>query len=259
MKQKLVDFNRPNELKNILVRSDAELGGFSTAHMEIESVPTSSSPLLAAPIAEDPSEPSEPSSSPSSSSSSPQSNTKLVGHFHGVLNLDLPPSRPDVVQSGYAMWRTRDQKPEGFVEYISSIVGDDIHWNWEHCTHLLFRVKGDRRKYFVNIQAESSLPTDIYQHRLFLNTPGQWENVLVPLKGFILTNWGVIQQQRSINTQFVKTVGIGLIDKQYGPFSLYIDSIYAINSKYISPEQASEIESKSTPADRLPGKHIPVD
>lgn len=199
VKHTLIDFKRPNELKNILVRSDQELGGYSTANLDVDP------------------------------------KTK-VGHFHGVLNLDLPANRPDVVQSGYAMFRTRDQRPKNLSEIVAAALGYEPLWNWEGCTHVLLRVKGDHRKYFVNIQAESAFPTDIYQHRLFLKTPGKWENVLVPLSDFILTNWGVIQQQRSINLQGVKTIGIGLIDKQYGPFSLYIDSISAVNVKYLTKE-----------------------
>lgn len=251
-----MDFARTNELKNILVRSDSELGGYSTAHVDLESLETPAAPL-----------PGKVDDISSSSSSSFDAATacatlapKMVGHFHGVLNLDLPANRPDVVQSGYAMFRTRDQRARGFSESVSQMFGDPPHWDWRGCTHIMLRVKGDRRKYFVNIQADSPLPADIYQHRLFLKTPGQWETVLIPLQDFILTNWGVIQEQRKINTEYVKTIGIGLIDKQYGPFSLYVDRVEAINTDYVSPEgNSSQTESSSTPHDRLPGKSIPID
>lgn len=224
-KQAIVDFTRPNELANILVRSDQELGGYSTAALDLV----------------------EENDKPS------------YGHFHGVLNLDLPRNRPDIVQSGYAMFRTRDLPAGNPLLSLfngNSQYGSGGYWDWESCTHLMLKVKGDRRKYFVNIQAESALPTDIYQHRLFLKTPGQWETVLVPLKDFILTNWGIIQEQRTINTAMVKTVGIGLIDKQYGPFSLYIDSIKAINSDLVAKDAPKE---KSLPIKSIPGKEMPVD
>lgn len=232
VKQSVIDFSRPNELANILVRSDQELGGYSTAALDLVDG-TDGQPTTHA-------------------------------RFHGVLNLDLPRNRPDIVQSGYAMFRTRDKVAAS--PLLSLFDGNAQHgsggyWDWESYTHLRLRVKGDRRKYFVNIQAESALPTDIYQHRLFLKTPGQWETVLVPLKDFILTNWGVIQEQRSINTSMVKTVGIGLIDKQYGPFSLYIDTIRAVNSDLAPNEALNEKaeEGKSLPIQSIPGKQLPVE
>lgn len=242
-----MDFSRPNEIKNILTRCDAELGGYSTAHLDVEPV-------------DSPAQISGSVDATAASIGGTESSAKSVAHFHGVLNLDLPANRPDVVQSGYAMFRTRDQRAKGFAEALPVLFGDQPHWNWETCTHILLRVKGDRRKYFVNVQAESPLPADIYQHRLFLKTPGQWEDVLVPLDDFILTNWGVIQEQRRLNKEYVKTIGIGLIDKQYGPFSLYIDKIQAINTKYVSPDQElSEAGRKITPAEKLPGKQLPMD
>lgn len=156
------------------------------------------------------------------------------------------------------MFRTRNQRPKNISETIAAALGYDPLWNWEGCSHVLLRVKGDHRKYFVNIQAESALPTDIYQHRLFLKTPGKWENVLVPLSDFILTNWGVIQQQRSINLQGVKTIGIGLIDKQYGPFSLYIDSVSAVNVKYLTKEDMpSEDPEQPTLTEASEKKELP--
>lgn len=225
-KQAIVDFKRPNELANILVRSDQELGGFSTAALDI--------------VDDKDGNPSH-------------------AHFHGVLNLDLPKNRPDIVQSGYAMFRTRDQPAGNALQRLfdgNAQYGSGTYWDWETCTHLMLKVKGDRRKYFINIQAESALPTDIYQHRLFLKSPGQWETVLVPLKDFILTNWGVIQEQRTMNLNQVKTVGIGLIDKQYGPFSLQIESMEAVDSDKV-PRDAPQ--AKSLPIKSIPGQELSVE
>lgn len=140
-----------------------------------------------------------------------------VGHFHGVLNLDPPPNRPDVLYSGYAMFRTKDQ-PTGFLN-------SPTFWDWDNYHNLVLKVKGDHRKYFVNIQAQTAVATDVYQHRLFLNTPGKWETVTIPIDDFVLTNRGVIQHQSSLDRTKVKTVGIGLLDNQFGPYSLFIDSI----------------------------------
>lgn len=189
--QTILDFKRPNELAKCLTRSDKELGGYSTVNLDID----------------------------------PVDNT---AHFHGYLNLDPPRDRPEITQSGYAMFRTKDQ-PQRF------LFGEHS-WDWTNYSQLALRVKGDHRKYFVNIQAELSLATDIYQHRLFLNTPGQYETVLISLSDFVLTNWGTIQDDNGMDRTAVKTVGIGLLDRQFGPYSLHIDWIKVITGKDLRKE-----------------------
>jgi NADH dehydrogenase [ubiquinone] 1 alpha subcomplex assembly factor 1 len=176
----ILDFkSQPQQsLDNILIRSDKEIGGYSTANFSVENG---------------------------------------TGHFHGYLNLDLPKDNPEVTRSGYAMFRTKDQK--------ESWLSGSNYWDWSNYQSLALRVKGDTRKYLVNIQANTPLVTDLFQHRLFLDTPGEWETVVIPLNDFVMTNWGVIQDGSEINKLEVKTIGIGLLDKQYGPFSLQIDWI----------------------------------
>jgi NADH dehydrogenase [ubiquinone] 1 alpha subcomplex assembly factor 1 len=120
---------------------------------------------------------------------------------------------------GFAMFRTKDPVPGLF-----GLLGSEyLDWSSFDCVAL--RVRGDRRKYHVNIQAESVFPTDLFQHRLFLRSPGKWETVYIPFKNFILTNGGEIQPQAPLSAQQVRSIGIGLIDRQYGPYSLDIDWI----------------------------------
>lgn len=154
-----------------------------------------------------------------------------TGHFHGYLNLDLPKDNPEVTRLGYAMFRTRDQK--------DSWLSGNQYWDWLMYDALALRVLGDKRKYLVNLQANTPLVTDLYQHRLFLNTPGEWETVVIPLNDFVMTNWGVIQDGSEINKAEVKTVGIGLLDKQYGPFSLHVDWIKVMTGAEVEKLAAS--------------------
>lgn len=171
----------PEELlAKIMTRCDKEMGGYSNVHFDIDS-------------------------------------NSGAGYFHGYLNLDLPKGNPKITRSGYAMFRTRDQKESWFL--------GDSYWDWSQYSLLVMRVKGDRRKYLVNIQANTPLVTDLFQHRLFLHHPGEWETVVIPLNDFVMTNWGVIQDGNELNKSEVKTVGVGLLDKQYGPFSLKVDWI----------------------------------
>lgn len=210
--QQLVNFKVPElGLSNLLTRSDKDLGGFSAVDLHVVD----------------------------SDKESP------FGRFEGNLSLDLPADRPDIVRLGYAMFRTKDIEPK-----LWGLASSEF-WDWEHFSHLSLRVRGDRRKYFINIQAESAYPTDLYQHRLFLKTPGQWETVQVPLRNFILTNGGIIQQQQAMNVREVKSVGIGLIDRQYGPFCLDIDWIKVVSGSASPAEQQPGSTSSITPGKRL--------
>lgn len=130
----LINFDSPESLSKCLMRSDQELGGYSTANLDWDE-------------------------------------KEKCAHFHGNLSLDLPPSRPEITRSGYAMFRTKD-RPRNYKN-------DDLYWNLTDLTHIAMRVKGDRRKYFVNLQSKTALPTEIHQHRLFLYDPGNWEVAVV--------------------------------------------------------------------------------
>ncbi|GJJ76596.1 NADH dehydrogenase [ubiquinone] 1 alpha subcomplex assembly factor 1 [Entomortierella parvispora] len=144
-----------------------------------------------------------------------------TGRFSGHLSLDLPDNET-VEKSGYAGFRTKTRP--------SSIFGTPV---WDTCLYeyLSLRVKGDDRKYFVNLQTDGFVPTDLYQHRLFLKTPGEWETVLIPFKDFILTNQGFIQEEQvEIFRERVKNVGVSIIDRVSGPFELEIEEICAVNT-----------------------------
>ncbi|KAF8936097.1 hypothetical protein BGZ58_004616 [Dissophora ornata] len=144
-----------------------------------------------------------------------------TGRFYGQLSLDLPENE-SVEKSGYAGIRTKTRP--------GSIFGTPV---WDTCLfeYLSLRVKGDERKYFVNLQTDGVVPTDLYQHRLFLKTPGEWETVLIPFKDFILTNQGFIQEEQiEIFRERVKNVGVSIIDRKSGPFELEIECISAVNT-----------------------------
>lgn len=195
--QTILDFKKnPQEsFNNIMTRCDQEMGGYSTVNFDYDEL-------------------------------------RKMGHFHGYLNLDLPKNNPEITRSGYAMFRTKDQK--------ESWLSGNVFWDWSNFQSLVLRVRGDRRKYLVNIQANTPLVTDLFQHRLFLNHPGEWETVVIPLNDFVMTNWGVIQDGSEINKLEVKTVGIGLLDKQYGPYSLDVDWI-----KVMTGAEVEKVADKS--------------
>lgn len=201
--QYVLNFKQPQiGLPSVLTRSDEDLGGFSTVGLD---------------LVDDGKEPP-------------------FARFHGDLSLDIPEDRPDIVRLGYAMFRTKDL-PRKFMGFGSQ----DFH-DWSQFSQVALRVRGDYRKYFINIQSDTPYPTDLYQHRLYLKTPGEWETVTVNLANFVLTNGGVIQHQQRLETDLIRSIGIGLIDGQYGPYQLDIDWIRVQNSNedIVEDEKADE-------------------
>ncbi|ORY85668.1 complex I intermediate-associated protein 30-domain-containing protein [Protomyces lactucae-debilis] len=139
------------------------------------------------------------------------------------------PSDPDsyltfegkTAQDGYAALRS---KVSG-----SSFYGTET-WDIGPYANLSLLVRGDSRKYFVNLQTDSYLATDLYQHRLFLRTPGEWEHVVLPFDDFTLTNNGQIQDhQVAMDKYRLKTIGVSILDRMPGKFKLDIKWIRAAN------------------------------
>ena len=142
--------------------------------------------------------------------------------FYGSISTELPRNRPQVQRTGYAGWRNKDRPPTLFGKSL---------WDLDPYTYLALRVKSDGRKYFVNVQTESIVYTDLHQHRLHARKPGEWETVFIKISSFIRTNHGeVVEPQTEMLRQRVRTLGMSLTDRVPGPFDLAISSIWACNS-----------------------------
>ncbi|RVX75844.1 hypothetical protein B0A52_00201 [Exophiala mesophila] len=197
----IFDFADPEAITTLKTMSDRSVGGFSTADISQK--------------------PADPSSDPSS-----------PAHvlFHGNISTKLPADRPDIVRTGYAAWRNIDRGRTLFGE---------LFWDVDSYMYLALRVKSDGRKYFVNIQTDSIVESDIHQHRLYTkyhkgangpDDPGQWETVWIKLHEFVRTNHGVVTEPQSeMLRQKVKSFGIGLTDRQAGPFELGVAALWATN------------------------------
>lgn len=158
--------------------------------------------------------------------------------FKGSISTELPPNRPDVQRSGFAAFRTRDRGLSLFGKLL---------WDIDPYAYLALRIKSDGRKYFVNIQTESIVPTDIHQHLLPCYTPGKWETVHIPFSAFVRTNYGmVVEPQKEMLRQKVRSVGIGLTDRLPGPFELGVADVYATNAapRREAEESGFEIEGR---------------
>ncbi|KAH3687162.1 hypothetical protein WICPIJ_001877 [Wickerhamomyces pijperi] len=194
--QSILNFSKPNEISKIITGSDKEIGGFSTVHFDQCKETSDSDPTI----------------------------TDQFGSFQGYLNIDPPLGRSNVHQSGYAMFRTQSLP-------LSPIFHQPTFHNWSNLSHLLLAVRGDHRAYSVNFQTDSTSATDLYQHRLSLQTPGHWETVVIPLKDFVLTNNGVIQHQVDIDLTKVKTFGVGVNGRVLGPFRLDFKDVRCVSGE----------------------------
>ncbi len=142
--------------------------------------------------------------------------------WHGSISTRLPEDQPRIQRSGYAGWRTHDR---------GSTIFGKLVWDVSMYNYLALQFKSDGRKYFVNVQTDSIVPTDIHQHLLHSKTPGEWEIVLLRWSEFVRTNHGqVVEPQREMLLQKVKSVGVSLIDRIQGPYDLSISQVWATNA-----------------------------
>lgn len=196
----LHSFRSPTSIQDCKVMSDAEIGGVSTSKLDWVTSPPRSSGIVP-----------------------PSPNSPGYARFHGTISTQLPKDRPDIKRTGYAAFRTRDRPPTVFGRSLFDI---------DPYVYLALRVKSDGRSYFVNVQTESVVPTDLHQHRLFVKKPGEWETVLIKWNDFVRTNLGfVVEPQTEIMRQKVKSIGVGLTDRIPGPFELCIERMWATNDE----------------------------
>ncbi|KAI8056049.1 NADH:ubiquinone oxidoreductase intermediate-associated protein 30 [Syncephalis plumigaleata] len=159
--------------------------------------------------------------------------------FHGNISTKLPLKRKDFIRSGYAAIRSKEAR--------HTLLGSNF-WDTGLFRFLCLRVRGDHRRYMVNMQTDGVVNTDIFQHRLFLRRPGQWEDILIGFRDFTQTNNGlVLPDQMQMLRERVRTIGFSVMDGRDGPFSLEIDSIKMMNTEGtdgdvdIQPDGAAKI------------------
>ncbi|GAB7359550.1 hypothetical protein MBLNU230_g6738t1 [Neophaeotheca triangularis] len=211
----LVAFDKQDGIDRCKIMSDADMGGFSKAGLTFQ---------------------------PASHATQASEDDPPHALFRGRISTELPPNRPNIQRSGYAAWRTRDRGVSLFGKLL---------WDIDPYNFLALRVKSDGRQYMVNIQTESIVPTDLHQHRLTTVSPGEWETVIIPFNAFVRTNYGmVVEPQKEMMRQKVKSVGIGLIDRVQGPFELRIADVAATNrapSREIGREESGfDLEPEAT-------------
>ncbi len=209
----LLDFSNIKTFSRVQTTSDSVLGGYSTAYVD--------------PYRLD--------------------DGRLVAQFHGNLNQSLPASNPKVKQSGWAMFKTKNRNPKPnaqFKPFYWFKKQTNFWWDFTPFQVLHIRVANlnPNRKFMLNVQADTMSRTDLFQHRLMTsmfddakplvgaNQKIPWEDLFVNIDDLVLTNKGQVQIQYygEFERDRVKSVGLSISDKIFGPFNLLIDRIECV-------------------------------
>ena len=89
---------------------------------------------------------------------------------------------------------------------------------------ILVRLRGDGRKYTLNLYTPRRLPAFSYRAE-FQTKKDEWIDIRVPLDKFVATSFGQVVRDQPLNPSEVDGLGILLGDKKAGPFKLEVDWI----------------------------------
>ncbi|KAI0073877.1 complex I intermediate-associated protein CIA30 [Panus rudis PR-1116 ss-1] len=224
----LLTFNSRDDISRIVTGCDADIGGTSSVHFDLDE------------------------STATQGTNEKSSLTYLgrpTGKFWGEMSLAVREGMQGKIRGGYAGFRSKP-RPSLFGE-----VTDDVSRH----QYLALRVRAaghprTRNSYYVNLQTDGPIQSDLWQHRLFFNRDdGGWEDVFIPFDRFVLTNTGEISEtQIEMFRERIRTIGISLLGGNSGvegPFELGIDSIRAVNEEDVSVEPKAEL-TEGTPWER---------
>ncbi|KAG2756618.1 complex I intermediate-associated protein CIA30 [Suillus brevipes Sb2] len=202
----LFRLNSKQDIEQFATGCDADIGGTSTVHLDLDE----------------------------HLERNKGSGSTATGRFWGEMRLDVRPELQGRIRGGYAGFRSKPR-----TTLFGEIVDDVSNHQF---LALRLRLGGDprlRNSYFVNLQTDGPITTDLWQHRLyFQRNDGGWEDVFIPFENFILTNTGeLVQHQIAMMRERVRTVGISLLGGNSGvsgSYDLGIDSIRAVNEEDVT-------------------------
>jgi len=108
---------------------------------------------------------------------------------------------------------------------FSSVRTRPADFNLAGAEGLIFRVKGDGKRYKAYLRMDSNFDGIIYQ-AAFETVPGKWMDARLPFKSFEPTYHGRSRPDaRPLDANDVTSLGFIVSDKQEGPFRLEIESV----------------------------------
>lgn len=197
----LYSFNTFADIKQFATGCDGDIGGLSTVHFDLDERPEINKSIGKA----------------------------ATGMFWGDMRTQVKPGMEKKIRGGYAGFRNKT-RPTLFGNMLEDVSGYDY-------LALRLRVAGDPRthnSYFVNIQTDGPISTDLWQHRLyFRHQDNTWEDVFIPFDNFVRTSLGEMSaNQMKMYREKIKSVGISMLGGNSGvegKYELGIDSIRVVN------------------------------
>ncbi|KAL0067821.1 hypothetical protein AAF712_004989 [Marasmius tenuissimus] len=209
--QTLFAFNSPEDVQMMATGCDADIGGNSTVHFDLDTSPIHNQPI----------------------------GKPATARFWGNMRLDVQPKFRGRVRGGYAAFRNKSRR---------TLFGEMLE-NIEFHEYLALRVRlgGDpstHNSYFVNLQTNGPISTDLWQHRLYCQRrDNRWEDVFIPFRNFVRTNNGELSEINITMSDKLRSVGISLLGGNSGAsgdYELGIDSIRIVNEEDLVSDLVDE-------------------
>jgi len=216
----LFNFNTHEAIKQFATGCDSDVGGTSSVNFALD----------------------ESTASPSTSNEKLAELRRPTAKFWGEMRLGVRHELEGRIRGGYAGFRSKPRTS------LFGDITDDVSLH----KFLALRVRAaghprTRNSYYVNIQTDGPITTDLWQHRLyFRRDDGGWEDIYIPFDAFVLTNVGEVSyDQIQMYRERVRTVGVSLLGGNSGvegPYELGVDSIFAVNEEDVPPDAAPKTE-----------------
>ncbi|KAJ3990172.1 complex I intermediate-associated protein 30-domain-containing protein [Lentinula detonsa] len=216
----LFAFNTKDDLRMHATGCDGDIGGNSTVNLDLDL----------------------------SSTHNARINKPATAKFWGDMRLDVRPQYQGRVRGGYAAFRNKP-RPSLFGDILDNI-------EFHEYLALRLRVAGDpitHNSYFVNLQTNGPITTDVWQHRLYFQKKDEWEDIFIPFRNFVRTNNGELSEIQLEMSDKLRSVGISLLGGNSGvsgQYELNIDTIRIVNEEDavsdLDSEPASDKEKGQT-------------
>ncbi|TFK40234.1 complex I intermediate-associated protein CIA30 [Crucibulum laeve] len=199
----LFTFNSQEDINLFATGCDGDIGGKSTVYLDLDENPEHNAGI----------------------------GKQATSVFWGEMRLGVKPAYEGKIRGGYAGFRNKT-RPTLFGNMLEDVSTHEY-------LALRLRLAGDpstRNSYFVNIQTDGPISTDLWQHRLyFRKQDNSWENVFVPFDSFVRTNSGELStEQIGMYREKIRSIGISLLggnSRVEGRYELGIDSISVVNEE----------------------------
>ncbi|KAJ8483435.1 hypothetical protein ONZ45_g14600 [Pleurotus djamor] len=138
---------------------------------------------------------------------------RMTAVFHGNMSLGVRPGMEGrLKRSGYAGFRNKT-RPTLFGNMTEDV---SLHR-------------------YLALRTDGPISTDLWQHRLYFQRDGGWEDLYIPFDNFVLTNSGEIAEtQITMYRERIRSIGISILGGNsgvQGRYELGVDEIRVVNDE----------------------------